>query len=82
MTLKARMDAHKADFVKKAPPEVLAVMQRGMESLRNSGILEKVIKAGQAAPDFTLTNVDGQDVTLSGLTSRGTVVLGFYRGRW
>jgi peroxiredoxin len=34
------------------------------------------------APDFTLSNVDGQPVTLSALLLHGPVVLTFYRGEW
>jgi peroxiredoxin Q/BCP len=36
-----------------------------------------VLEAGQAAPDFTLPDQDGEDVTLSDLRG-GTVVLYFY----
>jgi cytochrome oxidase Cu insertion factor (SCO1/SenC/PrrC family) len=43
--------------------------------------LERV-KMGQAAPDFTLEDVDGKSVTLSDFRGKKTVVLVFYRGYW
>ena len=43
--------------------------------------LERV-KVGDAAPDFTLENMDGQPVTLSEVYRKKAVVLVFYRGYW
>jgi cytochrome oxidase Cu insertion factor (SCO1/SenC/PrrC family) len=40
------------------------------------------VKAGEAAPDFTLDDQDGKPVTLSGYRGKKTVVLVFYRGYW
>ena len=40
------------------------------------------IKVGAAAPDFTLSNQDGQPVTLSSYRGKQPVVLVFYRGYW
>ena len=43
--------------------------------------LERV-KAGDTAPDFTLENVDGAEISLSDFRGKKNVVLVFYRGRW
>jgi cytochrome oxidase Cu insertion factor (SCO1/SenC/PrrC family) len=40
------------------------------------------IKVGQPAPDFTLENVDGKQVSLSDFRGKKSVVLVFYRGHW
>jgi cytochrome oxidase Cu insertion factor (SCO1/SenC/PrrC family) len=40
------------------------------------------IKVGQPAPDFTLEDVDGKNITLSDFSGKKTVVLVFYRGYW
>ncbi len=40
------------------------------------------VKAGDAAPDFTLADQDGKPVTLSDYREKKTVVLVFYRGYW
>ena len=82
MKLQEKLDAYKAQFVKKAPAEALKVMQRVTANLKNSGIAERAIKVGDAAPDFTLINTDDNPVSLADLLRGGTVVLGFYRGRW
>jgi cytochrome oxidase Cu insertion factor (SCO1/SenC/PrrC family) len=40
------------------------------------------IKIGQAAPDFTLENLDGRGISLSDFRGKKNVVLVFYRGHW
>ena len=43
------------------------------EQLRNSGILDHVIKPGARAPEFTLNDQNGSAVALSALTGGGPV---------
>jgi len=43
--------------------------------------LERV-KIGDAAPDFTLENMDGRRITLSEVFGKKNVLLVFYRGQW
>jgi cytochrome oxidase Cu insertion factor (SCO1/SenC/PrrC family) len=40
------------------------------------------VKVGQAAPDFTLENMDGKKISLSDFRGKKNVVLVFYRGHW
>jgi cytochrome oxidase Cu insertion factor (SCO1/SenC/PrrC family) len=40
------------------------------------------IKVGQPAPDFTLEDSDGKNVTLVDYRGKKNVVLVFYRGHW
>jgi cytochrome oxidase Cu insertion factor (SCO1/SenC/PrrC family) len=40
------------------------------------------IQVGQPAPDFTLENVDGRQISLSDYRGQQSVVLVFYRGQW
>ena len=80
MKLQEKLDNLKKDFVTKVPEELLAVMQRAIEDLKNSGILDRAVSVGGKAPEFTLKNTRGQEVTLSQLLSKGPIVLGFYRG--
>ena len=42
----------------------------------------KGLKIGDKAPDFTLPNALGKDVSLSETLKRGIVILKFYRGEW
>jgi AhpC/TSA family len=80
--LQERLDAMREASKARIPAEARAVMQRNIDELRTSGIMERVARVGQAAPDFTLPNASGQPVRLADLMRRGPVVLSFYRGRW
>jgi hypothetical protein len=82
MSLKEKLDTIREAARTRIPPEARAVMERSIEELRASGIMGRVVKVGQPAPDFTLPNAAGQPVALKGLLARGPVVLSFYRGRW
>lgn len=42
----------------------------------------KPVKAGDAAPDFTLVDHRGNKVTLSDFKGKSPVLLVFYRGYW
>ena len=82
MGLQDKLDEHKKSFLEKAPPEAVEVMQRATEDLKNSGILDKVLKPGQSAPEFSLPDENGNPVELKGLLAQGPVVISFYRGVW
>jgi hypothetical protein len=82
MSLQERLHALKAEFESKAPPEKLAIMHRATEDLRRSGIVERVLKAGDAAPEFTLPNFRGEKISSADLLRRGPLVVSFYRGVW
>ena len=82
MTLQERLDAYKADFEKKAAPEKLAIMHRATEDLRRSGIIDRVLKSGDAAPEFSLPNFRGEIISSAQLLTRGPLVVSFYRGIW
>jgi cytochrome oxidase Cu insertion factor (SCO1/SenC/PrrC family) len=40
------------------------------------------VKVGQAAPDFSLEDVNGKVITLSDFRDKKSVILIFYRGYW
>ena len=82
MKLQEKLDAFRENFEKQVPPQALAIMHRATDDLRNSGIMDRAVKVGDKAPDFTLRNTSGQEVSLGRLLSKGPVILGFYRGRW
>ncbi|HSA93080.1 MAG TPA: hypothetical protein VLE48_08730 [Terriglobales bacterium] len=64
------------------PAEIRAVMTRHTEELRNSGIQDRVLKMGEAAPPFELADTEGRLVRSTDLLARGPLVISFYRGRW
>jgi len=82
MKLQEKLDAYKAEFEKKTPPDKLAIMHRATEDLRKSGILDRVIKVGERMPEFVLPNVRGEKVSSAELLRRGPLVVTFYRGVW
>ena len=82
MRLQDKLDEYKKSFLEKAPPEAVAVMQKATEDLKNSRILDKVLKIGESAPDFSLPNENGNQVELKSLLSQGPLVISFYRGQW
>jgi hypothetical protein len=82
MSLQEKLDAYKVEFVKKVPAEKAAVMHRATDDLRASGILDRILKAGNNAPEFTLPNTRGENVSSAGLLRRGPLVVTFYRGLW
>ena len=82
MSLQEQLDELRAKSKTRIQPEAQAVMQRSIDELRASGILSRVPKVGDRAPDFTLPNAAGQPVSLAGLLDKGPVVVSFYRGRW
>ena len=63
-------------------PEKVAILHRSFDDLARSGILDRILKKGDRAPDFTLKSSNGADVSLSRLLKTGLVVLAFYRGHW
>jgi cytochrome oxidase Cu insertion factor (SCO1/SenC/PrrC family) len=40
------------------------------------------VKVGQPAPDFTLEDSDGKNISLADYRGKKSVVLVFYRGHW
>ena len=82
MALQDKLDSMREASKIRIPPEARTVMERSIEELRASGIMQRVARVGQAAPDFTLPNASGSAIRLADLRARGPVVLSFYRGRW
>ena len=82
MSLQEKLNAHKARSTGNRPPEIRAILERGTAELRASGIMERVLKLGARAPQFTLPDQNGVMVSSVGLLRRGPLVLSFYRGHW
>jgi hypothetical protein len=82
VSLQAALDRIREGARTRIPAETRAVMERSTETLRASGIMQRIARIGQPAPDFTLPNTARTPVSLAALRARGPVVLSFYRGRW
>ena len=81
-TLQQQIEAFQAQLAKQLPPEMLAELAKSSAALTQTGIARQSVKAGEQAPDFTLPDVFGNEVTLSELLKQGPVVVTFYRGEW
>ena len=66
----------------KSTPEVKAKYAEGIASVKDAKIVEGAKQVGDIAPDFTLKNATGKEVTLSDELKKGPVVLTWYRGGW
>jgi peroxiredoxin len=87
MALQDKLDAFKADFRAgkppyNAPPEIHPIMERATAELIASGQAERAIKVGDRAPQFTLKDQDGNEVSSAALLEKGPLVVTFYRGVW
>jgi peroxiredoxin len=64
-------------------PERLAVSERATEDLFNTGIEDRILKAGAQAPAFTLEDaLTHKPVSSADLLALGPLVVNFFRGRW
>jgi peroxiredoxin len=63
-------------------PERLAISERAVEDLFETGIEQRILQVGAKAPDFALSNASGRVVRSSDLLALGPVILNFFRGRW
>ena len=81
-TLKARLDRIRESFNEQAPDEAKAVMHRATDTLRDSGITDRIPSVGDALPPFELPDTDGNPVSSADLLAKGPIVLTFYRGLW
>lgn len=82
MGLQQRLDQMRSNFVAGADPKILEIMQTAKDRLNASGILEKTLKTGSAAPDFRLEDAHGTIYDSRDLRQNGPLVLTFYRGVW
>ena len=64
------------------PPEIQAIHARAVDELKQSGVADRALKAGEPAPDFELHDQNGKLVCSTDLLARGPLVVCFIRGRW
>jgi peroxiredoxin len=64
-------------------PERLAISEKATADLFNTGIEDRILKAGAEAPTFTLEDALTQKpVSSADLLALGPLVVNFFRGRW
>ena len=82
MTLQDKLDDITAQTRNLVQPERLELNERAIAELFASGIEDKLLKAGEAAPAFDLPDANGRLVRSADLLALGPLVVCFFRGRW
>ena len=82
MSLEEKLAAIRASSVDRVPEETRTKMGRATQELRDSGIVDRAVKAGDTLPAFTLKNAAGVDVSSADLLAKGPLVLTVFRGHW
>ncbi|MEM7356179.1 MAG: hypothetical protein AAF657_35515 [Acidobacteriota bacterium] len=82
MALQDKLDAMREGAKERIPADVLARMGQATADLKGSGILDRVVKPGDPAPEFELNNIRGEAVSSRALLAKGPLVATFYRGFW
>ncbi|MEO1009933.1 MAG: peroxiredoxin-like family protein [Bacteroidota bacterium] len=82
MTLQDSLDRLKMKIEGSMPPDFVKIMHQSTADLVATGIGSKISRAGDQAPDFTLSNQNGEKVALKDLLAKGPVAVTFYRGMW
>ena len=62
--------------------ERLAVGERAVAELFDSGIENRILPAGATAPEFALSDASGRLVRSADLLTLGPLIIKFFRGRW
>ena len=80
--LQEELDTLLRDSSAKRAPGVNAALATTAEHLRAAGAIERALGVGDTAPEFTLPNALGKEISMGDLLDRGPVVLAWYRGSW
>jgi peroxiredoxin len=82
VSLAAELQAFKDNFIARAAPERLALIEKHIAQARADAIGQGALRAGAVAPDFALPNQAGATVRLADARNDGPVIIVFYRGGW
>lgn len=82
MSLQDKLDIRKAQFSAEAPEVKKAEYEKGVDYVRDLGIIEKAKNNGDKAPDFTMKDATEKEISLTSLLKNGPVVMVWYRGEW
>lgn len=81
MSLNEQLEQTTAGFIAKVPAMAQADILRHIKEQQESGFVFGLTE-GDTAPNFTLTNPLGGQITLYNELAKGPVILIFYRGAW
>lgn len=81
-TLREQLEAREAAGSTKVTPEIKKAFAKGIAAIKEAKIVEGAKQVGDQAPNFTLKNAAGKNVSLTTELKKGPVVLTWYRGGW
>ena len=82
MSLEERLAKLREASAGKIPEEIRMKMGAATQALRESGIMDGIIKVGDTLPAFNLPNSKGEMVSSADLLAKGNLVVTIYRGHW
>jgi peroxiredoxin len=80
--LQDQLDEITANTRRLVQAERLAVGEKAVRELFDSGIEEKILPVGARAPEFVLNDAAGKPVRSADLLALAPLVIKFFRGRW
>ncbi|MFP5237232.1 MAG: peroxiredoxin-like family protein [Acidobacteriota bacterium] len=81
-SLQDQLDEITANTRHLVQPERLAISERSIEDLFATGMEDRILPVGAAAPEFALKESNGRTVRSADLLQLGPLVIKFFRGRW
>lgn len=80
--LEDRLERIREGAKDRIPEAARKIMHDATEALEASGLAERAVGVGDAAPGFQLADPSGEQFRLEDLRAEGPVVLTFFRGHW
>jgi peroxiredoxin len=81
-TLQDQLDTITASTRELVPENRLAIGERAVQELLDSGLVEKILPVGAQAPSFELRDSSRRLVRSEDMLALGPLVVNFFRGRW
>lgn len=81
MSYKHEAEAYKAKAQERLGDQ-FTILTDDMHRVRSSHALDHALKVNDSAPDFSLPDAFGHQISLRTLLGKGPVVISFYRGEW
>ena len=82
MSLAEQLEKIRAGSAKRLPEHTRAVMAAGTQALRDNGLMDRALNAGDRLPAFALENAQSTVVRSDELLARGPMVVTVFRGVW
>ncbi len=82
MSIKQELRELQANLEQQLPPELVEKIDKVTADFEQQGLGDKALKVGDTLPDASLSDQNGNSVTLSTLLSKGPTIISFYRGGW